>query len=93
MSSGVPIRPNGTVSIRPGRSASVNCSTSKNDSVATMPGEIAFTRMPRGATSAAIVAVRFSSAAFAAAYGPVLGAARMPAPDATLMIAPPRAIR
>ena len=64
MSSGVPSRPSGTVAVSRGRSASVSCSASKNVSVGTMPGETALTRTPRGASSAARVAVRLRTAAF-----------------------------
>ena len=57
--------------------------------MATGPGETALTRIPRGASSRASVWVRLSMPALAAAYGPVRGEPRVPAPDEMLMITPP----
>ena len=61
--------------------------------MATGPGDTALTRIPRGASSRARVWVRLSMPALAAAYGPVRGEPRVPAPDEMLMITPPAAMR
>ena len=53
------------------------------------PGDTALTRMPRGASSSASVWVRLIMPALAAAYGPVRGEPRVPAPDEMLTITPP----
>ena len=56
------------------------------------PGATAFTLMS-GANSSASVSVRLFIAALAAAYGPVNGDPRMPAPELMFTIAPPGPIR
>ncbi len=92
MSSGVPRRPSGIVACS-SSSRSETPSTSRKASVATGPGDTALTRMPRGASSSASVWVRLSMPALAAAYGPVRGEPRVPAPDEMLMITPPAVMR
>jgi hypothetical protein len=49
--------------------------------------------MPCAASSSASVCVRLISPAFAAAYGPVHGEPRVPAPEVMLTMAPPSFIR
>ena len=68
-------------------------STSRNASVMTGPGDTALTRMPRGPSSSASVSVMLSIPALAAAYGPVRGEPRVPAPDAMLTMTPPGPMR
>ena len=91
MSSGVPIRPSGIVAAIASCWPSVP-STSENASVATGPGATVLTRMS-GASSSASVSVRLFIPAFAAAYGPVYGDPRIPAPELMLTIEPPGCIR
>src|SRR5829696_772524 len=61
-------------------------------SVTTTPGAIALTRMPRWPHSTAMVPVRLSIPALAAAYCPVIGAGLEPLREEMLMIEPPRSI-
>ena len=63
-------------------------STSANASVATGPGATVLTRMS-GASSSARVSLRLFIPALAAAYGPVNGDPRIPAPELMFTIAPP----
>ena len=57
--------------------------------VSMMPTQIAFTRMPWGATSRAIAAVSAWSPALLAAYAAALPGSSFPATDEMLVIEPP----
>ena len=91
MSFGVPIRPSGIVEAIASSCPAV-FSTSSKASVATGPGATVLTRM-FGANSNARVSLRLFMPAFAAAYGPVNGEPRVPAPELILTMELPGFIR
>ena len=88
---GGPIRPSGIVAATASSSPLVLRPYSKA-SVATGPGATVLTRMC-GASSSASVSLRLFSAALAAAYGPVRGEPRVPAPELMLMMELPDHMR
>src|ERR1700749_1435554 len=96
MSSGYPERP--TASIAPRRLISASTSMfgsmdSSDREVATMPGEIALTVIPHGATSADSARVRPRTPAFDAEYAVDMAAGTWPAWEEMLMIRPQRCAR
>src|SRR5215469_6255655 len=96
MSSGYPGRP--TASIEPRRLTSACTSSagsvlSTERLVATIPGAIALTVTPHGATSADSARVNPSTAALDAEYAVDLGTATWPAWEEMLMIRPQRCAR
>src|SRR5450756_744245 len=96
MSSGWPERP--TASIAPRRLTSASTSRlgsteSMDREVATMPGEIALTVIPHGATSADSALVNPSIPALDAEYAVDIGTATWPACEEMLMLLPQRCAR